>query len=102
MTVDDKLTRIETLLSAQQQAFTPADIEAIAERASEKTLAKLGIDVTSLESVNALRDDLAYLREFRRGASQAKKFAYFTAITAFVSGMLALIALGIHAWILKP
>lgn len=98
--------------NGQNDVFTKAEVEAIAENAADRALAalfeKLDIDVTNKESMRKFRDNLTFLDDQRQGSialkQNIKKSMLYVSGTAIL-GMLYFLwdALkdGLHMWLVN-
>lgn len=66
-------------------------VERVAEAAVERTLLKMGINVSDSNSVLEVQADMRHLREWRVGVNSTKAKAGFAVLMFVVSGLMAAI-----------
>jgi hypothetical protein len=75
--------------------ISDARAQDIAERAARRavidTFRLLGIDITAMDDVNDLRDDLRFIRRQRQGTETRRTEASKSAVTAIVGGIIGMI-----------
>jgi hypothetical protein len=94
----------------ENNAFTKAEVEAIAEDAADRALAalfeKLDIDVTNKESMRRFRDNLTFLDDQRQGSIALKQnikksmlYVSGTALLGLMYFMWDALKEGLHMWL---
>lgn len=62
-----------------------------AEKAVEKTLLTLGVDISDPDSIIRMQKDFQWLRSFRNSGETIKTKAITTAVGIFITGLIAAI-----------
>jgi len=84
--------------------LSDAELQEIADKLAEKlesVFESIGFDISTQESRRELRDDHAWMRDWRRGANKARNVVWGLGFASFVSGCGWLLWYGIVEYLKK-
>ncbi len=82
-------------------SVTHDEAEAIAQRAIEGFVLRLGVDKNDPHALQRLKDNLDFLDRLNSGAKLVKNTTIKTVVGAVVAGLIALVLIGFRDWIIE-